>query len=149
MSTNPEAAATMFREGYNCAQSVLACCGRPYALPRATAIQLARAFGGGMGRTGNVCGAVTGAMMVIGLKHSAVDTQDTAAKDQAYRLTQEFLSRFRAHHGSIACCDLLGCDLSTPEGHRRALETGLFKSLCPRLVQDAAEIVEDLLAATK
>ncbi|MGA2498796.1 MAG: C-GCAxxG-C-C family protein [Tepidisphaeraceae bacterium] len=149
MSDNPQAAATMFLEGYNCAQSVFACCGRSFGLPRETAIKVAQAFGGGMGRTGNVCGAVTGALMVIGLKHSTKDAKDTAAKDQAYALAEAFLSRFRAQHGSVTCRDLLGCDLSTPEGRRRASESGLFKTLCPRLVEDAAQIVEQLLAADK
>jgi C_GCAxxG_C_C family probable redox protein len=149
MSNNAEAAETMFLEGYNCAQSVLACCGKSHGLPRDTAIKVAQAFAGGMGRTGNVCGAVTGALMAIGLKHWAHDAKDTDSKDQAYRLAQELLSSFRAQHGSIACRDLLGCDLSTPEGYRQAIETGRFRTLCPGLVKDAANLVDCLMATAK
>ena len=97
MTANSESAVTMFLEGYNCAQAVLACCGRDLGLPRETAIRVAQAFGGGMGRTGNVCGAVTGAMMVIGLKHSVKNAKDAATKELAYSMTQEFLRRYLQH----------------------------------------------------
>ena len=147
MTANSEFAVTMFLEGYNCAQAVLACCGRDFGLPRETAIRVAQAFGGGMGRTGNVCGAVTGAMMVIGLKRSAKDGADSAAKEQAHRLTQEFLRRFRDANGSILCRELLGYDLATEEGRRQVHEKGLTKTVCAKLVENAAEIVETLLAS--
>ena len=116
MSRNGEAAAAMFLEGYNCAQSVLVCCGREYGLPRDTAIRVAQAFGGGIGRTGNVCGAATGALMVIGLKCSAKDAADLPAKAEAGRIAQEFLARFKARSGSLLCRDIIGCDLSHAGG---------------------------------
>ena len=147
MSKNADNACAMFLEGYNCAQAVLTCCGRDYGLSKETAVKVAQAFGGGMGRTGNVCGAVTGAMMVIGLKRSAASGTDSQAKQDAHRLTQELLSRFKARNGSILCRDLLGCDLSTEVGLRKAHDSGLTKTLCPKLVKDAAEIVEDLLSS--
>jgi C_GCAxxG_C_C family probable redox protein len=146
MADTPEAAVAMFLEGYNCAQAVLACCGEPYGLPRATAIQVAQAFGGGMGKTGNTCGAVTGALMAIGLKHGAKDGADADAKARTYRLAQEFLARFRAAHESVVCRELLGCDISTPEGHAEAVERRLFRTVCPELVRNAARIMEELLA---
>jgi C_GCAxxG_C_C family probable redox protein len=71
MATNADDAVAMFAEGYNCAQAVLACCGRAYGLPKETAVQVAQAFGGGIGKTGNLCGALTGALMTVGLKWSA------------------------------------------------------------------------------
>ena len=147
MTANSESAVTMFLEGYNCAQAVLACCGRDFGLPRETAIRVAQAFGGGMGRTGNVCGAVTGALMVIGLKCSAKDGKDGAAKENGHRLTQEFLRRFIKSNGSIVCRELLGHDLTTEEGRRQVQEKGLTKTVCAKLVGNAAEIVEALLAS--
>jgi C_GCAxxG_C_C family probable redox protein len=146
MTANSESAVAMFLEGYNCAQAVLACCGRDLGLPRETAIRVAQAFGGGLGRTGNVCGAVAGALMVIGVKHSAKDGADSAAKEQAHGLTQEFLRRFRGANGSILCRELLGCDLTTEAGRRQVQEKGLTKTVCAKLVGSAAEIVESLLA---
>lgn len=146
MSNTPDAAVAMFGEGYNCAQAVVASAGPACGLPRATAIKVAQAFGGGLGRTGNVCGAITGALMVIGLQCSAKDGQDTAAKEQAHALAQEFLRRFTARHGALNCRDLLGCDLSTPEGRQQAAATGRHKTICAGLVKDATQILEDVLA---
>jgi C_GCAxxG_C_C family probable redox protein len=145
MSKNGEAAAAMFLQGYNCAQSVLVCCGREYGLPRETAIQVAQAFGGGIGRTGNVCGAATGALMVIGLKCFAKDAADLPAKAEANRIAQEFLARFKARNGSLLCRDIIGCELVTPEGYKYALESGRHQTICPKAIRDAAEIIEDLL----
>lgn len=146
MNKNSTAAAETFREGYNCAQAVIAACGPGRGLSRELAIKVAQAFGGGMGRTGGVCGAVTGAMMVIGLEHSAASGADNQAKQDAYRLTRELFARFKAKHGSIICRDLLGCDIGTDEGLRKAHDSGLTKARCPKFVTDAAEIVEDLLS---
>jgi len=144
MSKNSKSAAAMFLEGCNCAQAVLAACGRDYGLPRDTALRVAQAFGGGMGRTGNVCGAATGALMVIGLKGSS---NDPAAKAESGRIAREFLTQFKARQGSLLCRDIIGCDLSTPEGLKFAHESGRHQTLCPKAVRDAAEIVEDLLNA--
>ena len=148
MSNIPDDAVAMFNSGYNCAQSVLACCGAKFGLPRETAIKVAQAFGGGMGRSGSVCGAVTGALMVIGLKHYVKDASDTAAKKEAGRLAQEFFKRFKARHKSLLCKELLGVDMSTDEGFRLA-HSGPTKSICPTLIKDAAEIIEDLLNSEK
>jgi C_GCAxxG_C_C family probable redox protein len=147
MTTMPASidnAVAMFAQGYNCAQSVLACCGSQFGISRDLAIRLGQAFGGGMCHLGQTCGAVTGAMMVIGLRHSKAD-QGEQGKQAAMRLAQEFARRFKARNGSINCNELLGCDPATPEGMRRCREEDLFKTLCARLVRDAAEIVEELL----
>ena len=146
MSKTSEKAAAMFLEGYNCAQAVVTACGTDFGLPRETAIKVAQAFGGGLGRTGNICGAVTGALMVVGLKRSATDGGDAKAKQESCKLAQEFMNRFKARHGSLLCRDLLGCDISTPEGFAKAHDGGLTKTLCPKFVQDAAEIIEQVLS---
>ena len=145
MSKNGDAAVALFREGYNCAQSMLAACGPDYGLPRETAVRVALAFGGGIGRTGNLCGAATGALMAIGLKCSAKDAKDPAVKAEAYRLAQEFLARFKARSGSLLCRDIIGCDLSTPEGFKYAVESGRHDAICPKALRDAAEILEELV----
>ena len=146
MNDTSDAAVAIFLEGNNCAQSVLAACGQPLGLARETAMQVAQAFGGGLGRTGNVCGAVSGALMAIGLKVWAKDGKDNAAKEQAYRLAQNLMAQFQAHHGAINCRDLIGFDLHTPEGYKKAAEAGVFRKVCPELVRDAARMVEELLS---
>jgi C_GCAxxG_C_C family probable redox protein len=149
MSKNGKDAVAMFLQGYNCAQAVVACCGRDYGLPRETAIQVAQAFGGGMGRTGNICGAAVGALMVIGLKCSAKDASDRAAKAESGRIAQEFLARFQARSGSLLCRDIIGCDLSTPEGLKHAMESGRHNTICPKAIVGAVEIIEELLNPTE
>lgn len=99
-----------------------------------------------MAQQGKTCGAVTGAFMVIGLKHGRIRAEDTAARDKTYTLMREFISRFTADHRALDCRDLLGFRLDDPEEHKLAEEAGLFQDLCPKLVEDASNILEDLLA---
>jgi len=140
-----ECAVSCFQEGFSCAQAMLSAYGPQYGLDRELALKVAGAFGGGMGHMGHVCGAVTGAFMVIGLKYAKTHPEDDETRDKAYSLVQEFTERFQAHNGSIVCRELLGCDISTPAALEMAREKGLFETLCPGLVQDAAEIIEDIL----
>ncbi len=98
-----------------------------------------------MARMGETCGAVTGAFMVIGLKHGAVKANDRQAKDKTYGLVKEFVKRFKARNKTVICRELLGCDLGTPEGLKTAQDKGLITNLCPRLVKDAGEILQEIL----
>ena len=99
-----------------------------------------------MGYIGETCGAVTGALMVIGLKYGKIHLDDNAAKEKTYAFVQEFATRFKAINASIRCKELLGFDISTAEGMTAAREEGLFVKLCPNYVKDAAEIIEQLLS---
>ncbi|MBN1813345.1 MAG: C_GCAxxG_C_C family protein [Anaerolineae bacterium] len=145
MSERSEKAVSCF-ENFNCAQSVIATCGPEMGLDRETALRVAGGFGGGMGRLGEVCGAVTGAFLVIGLKHGKIHPEDNEneTKEKAYTLVYEFADRFRACNGAILCRELLGCDISTPAGRAQAREKGVFNNLCPKLVRDAVEILEQM-----
>jgi C_GCAxxG_C_C family probable redox protein len=140
-----EQAVRMFEQEFSCSQSVFSAFADPADLSREAALRVASGFGGGLARTGDTCGAVTGAIMALGLRHCGIPAEDPLAKQHAYPPVQEFLARFKAQHGSIVCRELLGCDLGTPEGLERAREQGLFKSRCPAFVRTAAEILEDLL----
>jgi C_GCAxxG_C_C family probable redox protein len=90
-------------------------------------------------------GAVTGAYMVIGLKHGAVSGQDQESKLRTYQLVREFTDRFTARHGSAVCRDLLGCDISTPEGMAEMKQKGLHGTVCVKAVRDACEILVEML----
>ena len=148
MTDSPQRAEAMFLEGFNCAQSVLACCGEGRGISRELAIRVAQAFGGGIGRTGNLCGALTGAMMAIGLKHAAIDAADGASKARAYDVAQTVLAEFEKRNGWLLCRDLIGCDLRTAEGQRQFKESGAHQKICAKAVRIAAEIVEEALART-
>ena len=134
-----------FDKGLNCAQSVVSAYCEPLDVECQTAHRLASAFGGGLARTGRTCGAVVGALMVIGLAEGYTAGDDEAGKKQTVGLAREFFQRFIARHGTIACKELLHCDLSTPEGMAEAKEKRHFRELCPAFVRSAAEILEELL----
>jgi len=141
-----ETAVQMFEREFSCSQSVFSAFAGPADISRELALRVASGFGGGLGRTGETCGAVTGAVMALGLRYCAVPAEaDPLGKQKAYPPVQEFLARFKARHDSIVCRELLGCDLGLPEELQRAREQGLFKSRCPVFVRTAAEILEELL----
>jgi C_GCAxxG_C_C family probable redox protein len=141
----PEKALSLFREGFSCSQAVLTAFAEEMGLARDMALRLSQPFGGGGAKSGDWCGAVTGAFLVLGLKHGRTRAADTAAKDKTYALVQEFMRRFRARNGALRCRDLLGCDIATPEGEK-AIESGnLHEKRCEPLVKDAVAILEDIL----
>ena len=143
---NPvEQAVSCFKGGLNCSQAILATYGQQLGLDRELALKLAAGFGGGMGRLGHTCGAVTGAFMVLGLRYGPVEAGDQQAKETAYERVREFAKRFEARNGTAVCRDLIHCDIETPEGLAMAREQKLFVTVCPKFVQDAAEILEEML----
>ncbi len=141
-----QTAVARFQEGCNCSQAILSAYGEPLGVSGEAALKLAAGFGGGMGRMGGTCGAVIGAVMVLGLKYGPTAAEDDEAKEKTYELVRQFAARFQARHGSLLCRDLLGCEISSPEGLQRAIDQKLFSTICRPLVQDAAEILEPLLS---
>lgn len=138
-------AAACFSEGFNCAQAVLSTFGPRYGLDHVTALGVAGCFGAGMARMGGTCGAVTGAMMAIGLKYGKIRADDNEARDRAYEHVKEFVEQFTTRHGSVVCRELLGCDVSTDAGYQEAKQRELFETVCVTFVRDAAEMIEELL----
>ncbi len=140
-----ENAVSCLKGGLCCSQAVLCAYAEAFGLDREMALRLAAGFGGGMGRMAGTCGAVTGAYMVLGLKFDAATVSDRERRMRVYELVREFAERFKARNGSITCKDLMGCDIGTPEGHARAQEQELYATICPKMVQDAVEILEEIL----
>jgi C_GCAxxG_C_C family probable redox protein len=145
MDFNEKEAATLFAEGFNCAQAVLTSHARQFDLEPETALKLSAAFGAGMGRKGEVCGAVTGALMAIGLAYGSTSADDKEAKEHTYLLTHRFLDEFAQQNGSILCRELLGCQIDKPEGLEKARQQGLFTTICPHLVDESSKILDGLL----
>jgi C_GCAxxG_C_C family probable redox protein len=145
MENKADIAAEWFDQGFSCAQAVVAAFGGQYGLDSEQALRVAGAFGGGMARMGETCGAVTGALMVIGLLYGKTRSEDDAAKEKTYLVVHQFVDKFKAQNGSILCRDLLGCDLSTPGGSQKARQENSFKTLCPLYVRNSADILLDLI----
>ena len=140
-----DAANQCFLSGFSCAQAVFSTYCEDLGLESDMAKRIAGGFGGGMGYISETCGAVTGAFMLIGLKHGKVEVDDNAARDRTYALIQEFTSRFKAINSSVKCTELLGYDLSIPEDLVIVKEKQLFSTHCPKFVRDSSDIIAELL----
>lgn len=138
---NSELAVSRFKEGLSCSQAILLTYGQKLGIDKGAALKIAAPFGGGMARMGETCGAVTGAFMVIGLKHAV----NKEAKEKLYALINEFAREFKSRNASLLCRQLLGHNIGTPSGMKAVKEKGLIDTLCPKLVKDAAEILEEIL----
>ena len=145
MENHADRAARLFREGCSCSQSVLvAFCDRT-GLDEKTALKLSSSFGGGLGRLREVCGAVSGAAMALGLILGPDDPSDRGAKAAHYARVQSLAAQFAERHGSIVCRDLLGDKAGS--GHVPDARTAAYYAMrpCERCVYDAAEILEAML----
>ena len=149
MTEREKQAMEFFNNGFNCAQGVLVMQSEALGLDKETAARIASAFGGGINRSGNVCGAVSGALMALGLKFGNKAPGEQIAREQAYAKADWFIHRFTESCGSIICRDLLGMDLSQPGMLEKAREEKIFQTKCPRYVALAAEIAEAMLAEGK
>ena len=140
-----EQAVEFFVDGFNCSQAVIGGYCELFGVDLETGFRVATGFGGGM-HIGGTCGAVTGAFMVLGLKYGNTTAEDKAAKGKTYEKVIEYTRRFKARNGSVLCKELLGCDISSDDGMKKAQEDGLFDSVCPKMVRQATEILEEMLA---
>lgn len=136
-----EEAISYLNQGANCAQSILSAFSEELGIDKDLALRIASGFGGGMCQ-GEVCGAVTCAIMVLNIKHGNSKTDDSETKEKIYHLIRSFSDEFRHRNGSIHCSDLLGIDLRKEANRAVAREKGLFKNNCSRFVEDAIKILE-------
>jgi len=128
-----------FSQGFNCAESVLLGLVEAFDLERHCAPRVATAFGAGMARHGEVCGALTGAAMALGLLRGRDTADDVAAKDALYKVVDQLLQAFQERFGSVRCRDLTGCDLLTPEGAEKFRSENIHSEVCSRFVAFTAE----------
>jgi len=125
----------------NCSQAILATYGDHLGIDNDTCLKIASAFGGGLAGTGYICGALTGASMVLGLKYWNTKGEDPLKINKA---TQKLFNEFSSLNGSIICRELINHDLMTDEDIQQAYKIGAFKN-CPKFVKDSAQILEKLL----
>lgn len=147
MSTKGELAKHYFTEGYNCSQAVLLAFADDLGIDKKTAVMISSGFGGGMGRMREVCGAVSGMFMVIGMKYGYDNPKNFEAKRELYKKIQEIAEEFKKENGSIICRELLGLsekEKSIPTPEKRTSEY-YKKRPCPELVKLAADLTEDYL----
>jgi C_GCAxxG_C_C family probable redox protein len=148
MSERVEQAVTLFTDGYSCAQSLLAVYGPDYGVAREAALRLAAPLGGGLSRTDGPCGAATGALLVLGLKHGHSHPDDEEGAARIRDLTQDYLQRYQERKGSTMCTDILGHDLSQPGVPEKVKEGRLAQETCPDAVRTAAQLLEEYLESS-
>ena len=145
MKTRSDMAVEKFLSGYNCAQAVLFSFCEDLGLDKNTALRMASGFGAGMARKQGTCGAVTGGVMAIGLKHGRGEGQEHAVMEETYRKVRELVWQFESKYGTSNCRQLLNCDLNKPEGQRYYKEHDLRNTTCKDCVHSVVESVEKIL----
>jgi len=139
-----EKALQEFKKGYNCAQSVLAAFASDFAIDETIAKRLASGLGAGFGRLQNTCGAVTGAILAIGAKYHD-ESKITESKETTYLKTREFIDEFTKMNTSINCLNLLGVNIMTTDGMKKAKDNNLFVVKCEKYVADAVQLLEQVV----
>ena len=132
-------------ETYNCAQSVLAAYAADYDLEKDRALQVAVGFGGGMGRVQDVCGAISGAIIILGLSSEFKEGDGRPKINEVYAKVHNLIDEFAKEKGTIKCRDLLGCDLTSEEGQKYFKENNLRES-CWEYVRICCGLLDKYLA---
>jgi C_GCAxxG_C_C family probable redox protein len=144
MSKANEAVA-LFQQGFSCSQAVLSVFAQQFRLDQDLARRISQGFGGGIAYTDDLCGAISGAIMAIGLRYGRTTAEDKTAKEKTYAVVGEFLRQFKQNNSSTECTKLLGYNLSDPQQMAEAKKNKAVMARCPAFVQDAVGIVETLI----
>lgn len=137
-----------FSNNFNCSQAVFTAFATEIGIDEELALKIATQFGGGA-RKGEMCGAVSGALMVLGLKYGHCHSDNAEEKARAYRISEDFMNRFILKNGTVVCRELLGYDISLPEDMKKIKELNLFKTTCPEMIKCATEIVDEMINELK
>jgi C_GCAxxG_C_C family probable redox protein len=143
--TKSDVALASFQSGITCSSAVFSAFSHELGLDEKTAKRIACGFGAGISRTGNICGAVSGAIMVIGLRYGKAEQGDDAATEKTRALTRRFIQEFTQKNGSVNCTELLGYNLKNQDEYDAAAKANLFRTRCPEYVKDAVCILEKIL----
>lgn len=130
-------------DGYNCSQSVLLTMFEHWSCKSELVPKVATAFGGGMGRCGSVCGALTGGLMAIGIRYGT-NEPSAEKRSKASKLAEELYRTFEKQNGTVMCRELIGFDLSEEKQRRRAYEEDVFELKCTFFVKRVVESLASL-----
>ncbi|MFC2101774.1 C-GCAxxG-C-C family protein [Bacteroidota bacterium] len=143
MKSKTEEALEQFKQGYNCAQSILTTYGKDYGLDRTTALKVATGFGAGMGRQLDTCGMLTGAYMVIGMKHSMTHPDEKKSREASIILIRKLTKEFSEKHGDHRCGGLTGYSaLNTEEDIQKFGNDPARAEICRSCLRTVASFLE-------
>ena len=137
-----EKAVSLFKEGFNCSQSVVAAFADKYGFTHEQALRMSASFGGGIGRMRETCGAACGLFLLAGLETGAVEGADRDGKARNYAVVQELAEEFKRRNGALRCADLLGLSQKEPVVSTPEARTAQYyaKRPCVKMVEEAARI---------
>lgn len=141
-------AVAYFNNNFNCSQSVFTTFATELGIDEKFSLKLGTNFGGGA-RKAEMCGAVAGALMVLGLKYGHCESKDLESKAKAYAIAEDYMNRFIKENGSVVCRDLLGYDLTKSEDMEQIKEKNLFRTRCPEMIKSATRILDDMISGIK
>jgi len=145
MSNKSDKAVEKFMGGYNCAQATIYPFSEETGMSEDMALKISCGLGAGMGRNQEICGAVTGGILVLGLRHGRDTNDEASATSVTYKKTRELMSRFAERNGDCICRELLdGCDLSTEAGQQEYKDRDMKNRVCKVCVESAVEILEEI-----
>lgn len=142
MEERIEKAVELFKEGYNCSQSVVAAFADLYGFTPEQALKVSASFGGGIGRMRQTCGAACGLFMLAGLETGCTEGKNREGKEANYKVVQELAEEFRKRNGSLICAELLGLSKTAPTPATPEARTAEYykKRPCVKMVEEAARI---------
>jgi C_GCAxxG_C_C family probable redox protein len=145
MKSKEDIAIEKFRSGLNCAQSVVVAFVNYFGYDAKHAMNLSIGFGGGIGRLQKTCGAISGAVMVLGMYNSNKIADMSLRKEQTYEMVQDFVKKFKKLNGNSDCRLLLNCDLNSEDGHSLYTKLNLREKVCEKCIIDAVRLLEELV----
>lgn len=140
-----EKAIKLYKEEYNCSQAVLSAYAEELGIDEQTAVRVASSFGGGIARSGKTCGAVTGALMVLGMKEWNSEVEKETAKQHVYALSQKLIEEFKEKNKTLNCEELLGVSVNKPEGRAVVKANNLTGKVCHHVINDVTVILDKLI----
>jgi len=136
-----------FKKG-NCAQAVISAYAADFGLDNDQALQVSVGFGGGMGRLQETCGAVSGAIIALGLSSGFKDGDTRDKINEVYAQVRRLIADFEKEKGTVKCRDLLGCDLLSEEGHKYFVDNNLREN-CNGYIRLCCELLDKYFAENK
>ena len=151
MESKIENAVALFKEGYNCSQSVVTAYAEEYGLTREQALKISASFGGGIGRMRKTCGAACGLFMLAGLETGCTEGSNREGKEENYKTVQMLAREFERRNGSLTCAELLGLSKQAPTPPTPEERTAEYfkKRPCVKMVEEAARIWEEYRAGKR
>lgn len=144
--TKTDKALSYFKNNYNCSQSVFVAFSDDFNIPESQCLKIACAFGAGMGRQQHTCGAITGALMALGMKFGKDIEDDDSQKIKTYKKTITLFEEFKKIHGSTNCKELLNnLDFKNDADYQKMIEMKIFDNKCNKYVEDAVKLTDKLI----